>query len=67
MKIYTKFYADTVVVKRVGWVGQFKRILFSLRVRALCILTSTKTSQSMKFTFYEKEKLVLKIIHIFIF
>lgn len=63
MKIYTKFYADTVVVKRVGWVGQFKRILFSLRVRALC----EKTSQSMKFTFSEKEKLVLKIMHIFIF
>lgn len=63
MKIYTKFYADTVVVKRVGWPGQLKRILFSLRVRALC----EKTSQSMKFTFSKKEKLVLKIIHIFIF
>lgn len=63
MKIYTKFYAVTVVVKRVGWAGQLKRILFSLRVRALC----EKTSQSMKFTFSKKEKLVLKIIHIFIF
>lgn len=62
MKIYTKFYAVTVVVKRVGWAGQLKR-LFSLRVRALC----EKTSQSMKFTLPEKEKLVLKIIHIFIF
>lgn len=55
MKIDTKFYADTVVVKRVGWAGQLKRILFSLRVRALC----EKTSQSMKFTFSEKEKLEL--------
>lgn len=63
MKIDTKFYADTVVVKRVGWAGQLKRILFSLRVRALC----EKTSLSMKFTFSKKEKLVLKIIHIFIF
>lgn len=34
VNIYTKFYADTVVVKRVGWAGQFKRILL---VRALCV------------------------------
>lgn len=67
MKIYTKFYADTVVVKRVGWAWSIQEnIILNASKRIVCVLTGKKTSQSMKFTFSEK-KVSAKIIHVFIF